>query len=80
VRVEVRGWRGAETATAVLGAVDRPSLAAATVAATALRWVMDGKLLPGATGLAALEDAAPILVELARRGVKAAVFEGSMLV
>jgi saccharopine dehydrogenase-like NADP-dependent oxidoreductase len=78
VRVEVRGWRGAETVTAVLGAVDRPSLAAATVAAMAVRLAMTGDLAPGATGLAAVEDAAPVLAELARRGVKAAVFEGSM--
>jgi hypothetical protein len=42
--------------------------------------VLAGNLAHGATGLAAVEDAAPVLTELARRGVKAAVFEGSMLV
>lgn len=78
VHVEVRGGRGEETAVVVLGAVDDPAVAAATVAATAMRWVLAGDFPVGANGLAVLDDGAAFLGELARRGVKAATFEGSL--
>lgn len=81
VHVEVRGRLAAgddETGAVVLGAVDDPSVAAATVAATTVRWITEGRFPPGAHGLAAVDDAAGFLAELARRGVKAAVFEGSL--
>jgi len=77
VHVEVRGRRGSETGVAVYGAMDHPSVAAATVAATAVRWIVAGRVPAGAHGLAVLDDSAAFLAELARRGVKAAVFEGS---
>jgi hypothetical protein len=77
-RVEVRGRRGTARVVQVLGAMDRPAVAAGTVAAVAavsaglrqLRRV-------GAGGLAELVDPLPFLNELAQRGVKAAVFEGA---
>jgi len=77
VHVEVRGRRGSETGVAVYGAMDHPSVAAATVAATAVRWIAAGTVPAGAHGLAVIDDSAGFLGELARRGVKAAIFEGS---
>jgi hypothetical protein len=77
LRVEVRGRRGQARDTVVLGAVDRPAVAAGTVAAVTARWVVAGKTLTvGATGLATLVEPLPFLHELARAGVRAAVFEG----
>lgn len=78
VRVEVRGRRGSGRDVRVLGAVDRPALAAGAVAGLAAEWAVSGGLARrGAGGLAELVDE-PVgfLAELARRGVRAAVFEG----
>ena len=78
VRVEVRGRQGQARADRVLGAVDRPGLAAGAVAAMAARWVVEGRLNhTGAAGLAVLADPGPFLAALADRGVKAAIFEGA---
>jgi hypothetical protein len=77
LRVEVRGRRGQARDTIVLGAVDRPAVAAGTVAAVTARWVAAGDTTTtGAAGLAALVEPLPFLHELARAGVRAAVFEG----
>jgi hypothetical protein len=78
VRVEVRGRRGSTSETVVLGAMDRPAVAAGAVAALAAVTAARGELRgPGAGGLASLADSLSLLQQLARRGVKAAVFEGS---
>jgi saccharopine dehydrogenase-like NADP-dependent oxidoreductase len=79
VRVEVRGRRGPAHDAQVLGAIDRPAVAAGTVAAVAAVWTAAGRLSrSGAGGLAELvAEPVPFLRELSRRGVKAAVFEGS---
>ena len=78
LRVEVRGRRGATLDEYVLGAIDRPGVAAGTVAAVAAAWLIEGRLSrPGAGGLAELVEPTPFLATLADRGVKAAVFEGS---
>ena len=78
IRVEVRGRRGSRRETRVLGAMDRPAVAAGAVAAVAAVAAARGELRgAGAAGLAELVDAIPFLGELARRGVKAAVFEGT---
>jgi len=78
LRVEVRGRRGAALDEYVLGALDRPGVAAGTVAAMAAAWLIEGRLRrPGAGGLAELVEPTPFLATLAERGVKAAVFEGS---
>jgi hypothetical protein len=62
----------------VLGAMDRPGVAAGAVAALAAAWIGEGQLGgPGASGLAPRVAAAPFLSELARRGVKAASFVGA---
>lgn len=76
VRVEVRGRRGTAQDVLVLGALDRPAVAAGAVAALATRWAVDGRVPAGAAGLAALVDPVPFLRELAGVGIKAAIFEG----
>jgi hypothetical protein len=77
-RVEVRGRRGTGRDTVVLGALDRPAVAAGAVAALAAVWTVQGRLRRhGAAGMAELVEPLPFLLELARRGVRAAVFEGA---
>lgn len=77
VRVEIRGRRGQARDVVVLGAMDRPAVAAGAVAAVAAVWAADGRLArPGAAGLAELVEPIPFLTELGRRGVRAAIFEG----
>lgn len=77
IRVEVRGRQGTTRQVRVLGAMDRPAVAAGAVAAGAVTCLLTGTLhRSGAAGLADLVDPVPFLAELARRGVKAAVFEG----
>ena len=78
VRVEVRGRRGEGRDVTVLGAMDRPGVAAGAVAALAAVWIVEGQLGgPGASGLAPRVAPVPFLAELARRGVKAAAFVGA---
>ncbi len=78
VRVEVRGRRGDLRGVRVLGAMDRPAVAAGAVAAAAAVLAARGELArTGAAGLAELVEPVPFLAELAHRGVKAAVFEGA---
>jgi hypothetical protein len=78
IRVEVRGRRGAATDALVLGAIDKPAVAAGAVVAVAARWAASGRLArAGAGGLAELvPEPVAFLRELAERGVRAAVFEG----
>jgi hypothetical protein len=77
LRVEVRGRRGSGYDERVLGVVDRPAVAAGTVAALAALWAVRGRLVrPGAAGLASLVEPIPFLAALAERGVRAATFEG----
>ncbi|MGH9066398.1 MAG: hypothetical protein ACRD0J_02595, partial [Acidimicrobiales bacterium] len=77
VRVEVRGSRGQAKDAVVLGVIDRPAVAAGTVAAVAAVWAATGRLAHGgAAGLAELvPDPVPFLRELAERGVRAAAFD-----
>jgi saccharopine dehydrogenase-like NADP-dependent oxidoreductase len=77
VRVEVRGVRDGGTDALVLGALDRPAVAAGATAALALRWAVAGRLPGGAGGLGRVDDPAAFLNELVTVGIKAAVFEGS---
>ncbi len=76
VRVEVRGERGGTRHVLVYGAMDVPAVAAGAVSAQAAVAVAGGTARAGAAGLAALPDPLPILTDLARRGVKAAAFQG----
>ena len=77
LRVEVRGRQGQSRDVKVLGAMDRPAVAAGAVAAVAAVWAGEGRLAPGSAGLATIPDVLGFIAELARRGVRAAVFEGS---
>ena len=77
VRVEVRGSRGGVRDVSVLGALDRPAVAAGAVAAVAVTWALDGRISAGAAGLASIVDPVPFLRELAAVGIKAATFDGS---
>jgi lysine 6-dehydrogenase len=81
VWVEVRGRRGQSEEILVYGAVDRMAFGSGAVLAVAALWLAgQGASLvttTGVHGLAALVDPVPFLGELARRGVKAAVFEGA---
>lgn len=77
VRVEVRGRRGAARDERVLGAVERPAAAAASVAALVAQWALEGRLARhGAAGLAVLVEPIPFLSALAETGIRAAVFHG----
>jgi hypothetical protein len=83
-RVEVWGWRGRTRESMVYGVIDRTAVAAGTVLAVAAARLagiapdLGARQGPtaGVHGLAALVEPVPFLAELARRGVKAAVFEG----
>lgn len=76
VRVEVRGMTANGHDVVVLGAMDRPAVAGGAVAALAAVFVGDGRALrTGAAGMAGLFDPLPLLVELAGRGVRCAVFD-----
>jgi hypothetical protein len=77
VRVEVRGVRDGITDALVLGALDRPAVAAGATAALALRWCASGRIPAGAGGLGRVDAPVDFLAELVTVGIKAAVFEGS---
>jgi saccharopine dehydrogenase-like NADP-dependent oxidoreductase len=77
LRVEVRGRRGLVHDTVVLGAIDRPAVAAGTVAGLTARWVGGDQITPGARGLAGAVEPLRFLHELSDAGVRAAVFEGA---
>lgn len=77
VRVEVRGFRDGTAVTEVVGAIDRPAVAAGAVAGLAARWAVAGRFAAGAHGLAGVVDPAPFLHELSDLGVRAARFVGS---
>lgn len=77
IRVEVRGRVAGRAVTVVMGAMDRPAVAAGAVAATAVRRVLDGGVRrDGAGGLAELVEPRAFLEGLAVRGVRVAIFEG----
>ena len=79
VRVEIRGRRSGARENLILGAIDRPAVAAGAVAALSVLWAASGRLASATAGGLAelLTDSGPFLAELARRGVKGAVFDGS---
>jgi len=80
VRVELRGLRNGTRDSVVFGAMDRPAVAAGAVAAVSVQFAIDGHLRrTGAAGLAELVEPLPFLQELARRGVRAATFDGASI-
>lgn len=83
-RVEVWGWRGEARTSIVYGVIERPAIAAGTALAVSAARLAG--LIPaiglrtergGVRAMSATFDAASTLAELARRGVKAAAFEGA---
>jgi hypothetical protein len=83
-RVEVWGSRGGAREGVVYGVIEHPAVAAGTVlavaAARAAGLLPEVRLLvddAGARGLGAVVEPPSFLAELARRGVKAAAFEGA---
>ncbi len=77
LRVEVRGRRGDAQDVVVYGALDRPAVATGAVAALVAQWTVDGRIAPGAAGMALTVDPVPFLTELADIGIRAAAFEGA---
>jgi len=77
VRVELRGRQAGRSEVVVLGALDRPAVAAGATAALAARWAGSGRLSAGSAGLAAVDDSRAFLAELASVGIKPAVFDGA---
>lgn len=77
IRVEVRGRRDGASVTEIVGAIDRPAVAAGAVAGVAARRVLAGAFRPGAHGLASVVDPVPFLDDLRDLGVRAAVFVGT---
>jgi hypothetical protein len=77
IRVEVRGRRDGVEDVVVLGATERPAVAAAAVAATTVEWLLaDRHLVRGMVGLAEMVEPLAFLDDLADRGIEAQVFEG----
>jgi hypothetical protein len=78
VRVEVRGTIGQGHEVVVLGAMDRPAVAAGAVAAVAAVALGRGEARRrGVAGMAELFDPLPMLSDLAVRGVRCARFDPS---
>ena len=75
-RVELRGIRDGRREIIVYGVFDRPGVAAAGTAAVIALALAAGATSPGSHGAAGSLDPAPILRELARRGVRTAAFDG----
>jgi hypothetical protein len=80
-RVEVTGWRGQSAGSVVYGVVDRTAVVAGVVVAVTaaslagVAWA-GVAAPPGVRTLGEVTSPVAFLTELARRGVKAAVFEG----
>ena len=75
--MEVRGRREGVEDVVVLGATERPAVAAAAVAATTVEWLLaDRHLVRGMVGLAEMVEPLAFLDDLADRGIEAQVFEG----
>lgn len=80
-RVELRGFRAGAAEVVVLGSVGRPALVAGTVAGVAAVWAGSGRLTrSGAAGLAEMVGRPrAFLRDIAGRGIRLEVFEGSDL-
>ena len=78
VRVELRGRSNNISEVITFGVMDRPSVAAGAVAALAVGACISGSVVRvGTGGMAEMVRPLEFLAELARRGVKAARFEGA---
>ncbi|MET0276155.1 MAG: hypothetical protein ABW211_04835 [Acidimicrobiia bacterium] len=82
VRAEAWGLRGTTRAAVVYGVIEQTAVATGTVLGVTAAWLAGmlpavASAGPGAFGLGTVVDPARFLAELARRGVKAAAFEGA---
>jgi len=76
VRVELRGRVGIERKVLVMGALERPAVAAGAVAACVALHVLAEKAKPGAYGLAGIAEYLPLLRAIGDCGVRPMQFEG----
>jgi hypothetical protein len=76
VRVEVRGRVGVERRVVVLGAIERPAVAAGAVAACVTLHVLAGHAVSGAYGLAGMNEPLQLLHSIGDCGVRGMRFEG----
>lgn len=76
VRVELRGRVGIERRVLVMGAIERPAVAAGAVAASTVLHVLEGKAESGAYGLAGMANYLPLLRAIGDCGVRPMRFEG----
>jgi hypothetical protein len=76
VRVELRGRVGIERRVLVMGAIERPAVAAGAVAACTTLHVLAGAAAPGAYGLAGMADPLMLLRAIGDCGVRPMRFEG----
>ena len=84
MRVEAWGWRGTARTSVVYGVIERTAVAAGTVLGVtggvarrrAARASAARPASPVPSGSGSVVEPVPFLAELARRGVKAAAFEG----
>lgn len=77
IRVELRGVRQGISDAVIFGCMDRPSVAAGAVLAVAAGTIANGTVLrTGVGGMAEMVEPAPVLLDLAARGVKCARFDG----
>lgn len=76
VRVEMRGASGAERVTLVLGALDRPGVAAGVLASEVVMAILDGEAPMGAIGAGSAADPLALLQRLRAKGVRVAELAG----
>ncbi|MCZ7627727.1 MAG: hypothetical protein M5U19_00835 [Microthrixaceae bacterium] len=72
VRVEMRGAVGAERVTLVLGALDRPGVAAGAMASEVVMAILGGEAPAGVLGAGSVADPVSLLRRLRGRGVRVA--------
>lgn len=73
VRVELRGLRGGEWCTLVLGSLDRPTVACGVVISEVVTSILAGEAPKGVLGVGSLGDPAAMLRRLRVKGVRVAV-------
>ena len=77
VRVELRGLIDGVQTEIVLGCAERPAVAAAVVAATAVETLAGSAISPGSWGLAEVVDPIVFLAAVKNRGLRPEVFVGT---
>lgn len=78
IRVEVRGRRAGAVETKILGVMDHPAVAAATMATVVVSELIQGDVVTGVHGLAQWPNPGALISGLRRRGVRVAAFGGAL--